>query len=120
MTKVMIVDDTPFMRAVLRNIIEDAGHSVVEAANGNEAISLYTKEKPDIITMDIVMPELDGIEAARIILESDPSAKIVMVTAVDSRDSVKEAIRIGVCDFIVKPFKAGDVMESIRRAVNGV
>ncbi len=120
MTKVMIVDDTPFMRAVLRNIVEEAGYSVVEASNGTEAVSLYSREKPDVVTMDIVMPELDGIEAARIILESDPSAKIIMVTAMDSRDSLKEAIKIGVCDFIVKPFKAEEVVDSISRAVSGV
>ncbi len=120
MKKVMIVDDTPFMRAVLRGIIESAGYKVVEAKNGEEAVSIYTKEKPDVVTMDIVMPEVDGIEAARIILESDPSAKIIMVSAVDSRDSLKEAIKIGVSDFIVKPFEADEVLEAIRRISEGV
>lgn len=119
MKKVMIVDDTPFMRAVLRSIIESAGYAILEAENGKEAVSLYTKEKPDVVTMDIVMPEVDGIEAARIILESDPSAKIIMVSAVDSRDSLKEAIKIGVCDFIVKPFEADDMVEAIRRVLPG-
>ena len=120
MKKVMIVDDTPFMRAVLRSIIESAGYVVVEAGNGEEAVSIYMKENPDVVTMDIVMPEVDGIEAARIILEFDPSAKIIMVSAVDSRDSLKEAIKIGVSDFIIKPFEADEVVEAIRRISAGV
>ena len=120
MSKIMIVDDTPFMRAVLRNILESAGHTVIEAGSGSEAVSLYSVEKPDVVTMDIVMPELDGIEAARIIMESDPSARIIMVTAMDSRDSLKEAIKTGVYDFIVKPFKAEEVIESINRALSEV
>ncbi len=111
----MIVDDTPFMRKVLRNVIEPAGYTVIEAGNGEEAVSLYMKENPDIVTMDIAMPKVDGIEAARQLLKLDPSAKIIMVSAIESRDSLKEAIKIGVSDFIVKPFKADEVLEAIRR-----
>lgn len=120
MTKIMVVDDAPFMRAVLKNILEKAGYEVVEAGSGNEAVSIYPTEKPDIVTMDIVMPGMDGIESSRKILEQDPSARIIMVTALDSRDSLKEAIKIGIEDFIVKPFKTEEVLDSIGRALKEV
>jgi two-component system chemotaxis response regulator CheY len=119
MAKVMIVDDALFMRKILRDILTQEGHEVVaEAENGKEALSLYRKHKPDLVTMDIIMPEvegLDGIKAVKEILKADPTAKIIMVSAMGQQDLVIEAIQAGAKDFIVKPFQAGNITDSVQR-----
>lgn len=105
MKRVMIVDDAAFMRASIRKMIETENYSVVgEAENGEEAIRRYKTLEPDIITMDITMPMMNGIEATKAILALNPSVKIVMVSAMGQENFVKEAIVGGAANFIVKPF----------------
>ena len=103
-TKVLIVDDAAFMRMMLRDILAKNGFDVVgEADNGKVAVQMYNELKPDVVTMDITMPEMDGIAAVKEIKAADPGAKIVMVSAMGQQAMVIEAIRSGAADFIVKP-----------------
>ncbi len=114
MSKIMIVDDAAFMRATLKDILEKAGHEVVyEAKNGKDAIKNYKRIQPDIVTMDITMPEMDGLNALKKILEIDPDAKVIMITAVGVQTNVLEAVKMGAKDFIVKPFQPERVKEAI-------
>lgn len=118
--KVMIADDAQFMRNLLRDILEKDGFEVVaEAANGAEAIELFRQHRPDIITMDIVMPMKSGIEALTEIIAEDPDADIVMCSALGQESLVTEAIQAGAKDFIVKPFKPERVISVVRRITKG-
>jgi len=93
------------MRLRIREIAIQSGWEVVgEAANGDEAVSLFRSLKPDLVTMDIVMPKLDGVEALRAIRDEDPSARVCMISALNQREKLSECIRLGAIDFIVKPF----------------
>ncbi len=114
--KVLIVDDAAFMRMLLKDIITKAGYEVVgEASNGKEAVEKYKELKPDIVTMDITMPEMNGIEAVKEIKKIDPNAKIIMVSAMGQQAMVIEAIQAGARDFIVKPFQPARVIEAIKK-----
>ncbi len=114
--RVLIVDDTAFMRMMLKTIITGKGYSVVgEAEDGLDAIEKYKELKPDIVTMDITMPRMDGIESMKGILEIDPNAKIIVCSAMGQKALVIEALRLGAKDFIVKPFDADRVVEAINR-----
>ena len=105
--RMLIVDDALIMRRRIKDIAERAGWTIVgEAGNGEEALELYAREKPDLTTLDIVMPKMDGVTALKRIVEVDPSARVVMISAVDQRDKLTECIRAGAVDFIVKPFDA--------------
>ncbi len=116
MPKVLIVDDAAFMRKLLKNILFSGGFDIVgEAENGKQAVELYKKLRPDIVTMDIVMPEMNGIEALKEIRKIDPNAKIVMCTAVGQEQMVKAAIKFGAKGYIVKPFQAPKVIEELRK-----
>jgi two-component system chemotaxis response regulator CheY len=116
MPKVLIVDDTAFMRKLLRNILFSGGFDIVgEAENGKQAVELYKQLKPDIVTMDIVMPEMNGIEALKEIKKMDPNAKVVMCTAVGQEQMVKAAIKLGARGYIVKPFQAPKVIEELKK-----
>lgn len=118
MAKVLIVDDAAFMRMMIKDILEKNGYEIVgEAANGAIAVDMYQKEKPDIVTMDITMPDVDGIEAVRRIKAIDPEAKIVMCSAMGQQSMVMDAIKAGARDFIVKPFQADRVLEAIQKAI---
>lgn len=113
---VMIVDDALFMRNMLKDIFTRAGYAVVgEAADGEEALKRYQELQPDLVTMDIVMPRRSGIEALCDIIEADPQACVVMVSALGQDSLVLEAIEAGARDFIVKPFKEDNVLEVVRR-----
>ena len=115
---VLIVDDALFMRNLLRDIFEAAGWEVIaEAENGLEAIDLYHKHKPSLVTMDIVMPELGGIDALKRIVASAASAKIVMCSALGQESLVMEAITSGAKDFIVKPFQDQQVLDVAERVI---
>ena len=117
--RVLIVDDALFMRNMLKDIITGAGHTVVgEAANGDEAIAKYTELKPDLVTMDIVMPQKSGIEALQEIRQQYPDAKIIMCSALGQDALVVEAVQSGAKDFIVKPFKEDRVLDVIRRVTS--
>jgi len=115
MNSVLIVDDAAFMRLNLKNILKDNFEVVGEAENGKEAVELYQEVKPDIVTMDITMPVMDGLEAIKAIQDIDPSAKIVVCSAMGQQKIVIQAIELGAKDFIVKPFKKDRVMESLEK-----
>ncbi len=116
--RVLIVDDAAFMRMLLKDIITKAGFEVVgEASNGKEAVEKYKELKPDIVTMDITMPEMNGIEAVKEIKKIDPNAKIIMVSAMGQQAMVIEAIQAGARDFIVKPFQPARVIEALKKLV---
>ena len=116
--RVLVVDDAIFMRAMLRDIFSGAGYDVVgEACHGLEAIERYKELKPDLTTMDVVMPLKNGIEATKEILKFDPKAVIVMCSALGQESLVMEAIEAGASDFIVKPFRAEDVLAVVKKVL---
>lgn len=118
MAKILIVDDAAFMRMMLKDILSKNGFDVVgEAANGNEAIQMYDELKPDLVTMDITMPQCDGIEALKSIIGKDSAAKVVMCSAMGQQAMVIESIQAGAKDFIVKPFQPDRVIESVNKAL---
>jgi two-component system chemotaxis response regulator CheY len=116
--RVMVVDDALFMRNMLKDIFVRAGYEIVaETDNGEAAPQLYQDTKPDLVTMDIVMPKKSGIEALQEIIATDPQARVVMVSALGQDSLVLEAVEAGARDFIVKPFREDKVLETIRRIV---
>lgn len=117
MLKLLIVDDAMFMRTMIKNIVKDSDFEVVaEAENGLEAVKKYDEVKPDIVTLDITMPEMDGLEALAQIMAKDPSAKVIMCSAMGQQGMVVDAIKKGAKDFIVKPFQADRVLEALEKA----
>ena len=117
MYRVLIVDDAAFMRMMIKGILAKEGFEVVgEAANGEEGFEKYMELKPDIVTLDITMPVLDGISCVKKIKEKDPNAKAVMCSAMGQQALVIEAIQAGAKDFIVKPFEKTRVVEALRKA----
>jgi two-component system chemotaxis response regulator CheY len=116
--KILVVDDAAFMRMMLKDILTKGGYEVVgEAADGVEALTKYQELKPDLVTLDITMPNKDGIAALKDIKAFDPSALCVMCSAMGQQSMVIEAIQAGAKDFIVKPFQADRVIESIRKVL---
>lgn len=116
MKKVLIVDDMTFIRFTMRKILEQNGYEVVgEAKDGAEAVTKYDECTPDIVTMDITMPNMSGIEALKAILAKNPKAKVVMVSAMGQERFVKEAIMCGAKYFILKPFKDDLVIETLNK-----
>lgn len=114
MAKIMIVDDATFMRITIKNMLKKSTHEVVgEAENGRVAVENYVALKPDIVTMDITMPEVDGIAALKQILQINPAANVIMVSAMGQEAMVREAILNGAKGFIVKPFKEADILSAI-------
>ena len=118
MARVLVVDDAAFMRKVLSDALAKGGHEVVgEAANGNEAVSRYQELHPDVMTLDITMPEKDGLEALKEIIAADPAARVVMCSALGQESKVLESIKSGAKDFVVKPFQADRVLEAVGKAL---
>lgn len=116
MKKVMIVDDAAFMRMLLKNILVSNEYEVVaEAANGLEAVEMYQTHQPDIVTMDITMPIMDGVVALREILKIDSEAKVCMVSAMGQDKVIMESVKSGAKDFIVKPFDAEIVLDKMEK-----
>lgn len=114
--RVLVVDDAIFMRMKLKDILEKGGYEVIaEASNGIEAIEKFKTEKPDIVTMDITMPEMDGVTSLKSIREIDPSAKVIMCSAMGQQSMVMDAIQAGAVDFIVKPFDNDRVIQSLSK-----
>lgn len=116
MKKVLIVDDAAFMRISLKNILEKAGYEVVgEAENGINAIKKYKELSPDIVTMDITMPEMDGVQALKEIKKSDANAKVIMISAMGQESYVKDAVMAGAKGFIIKPWKEETVLSALSK-----
>jgi two-component system chemotaxis response regulator CheY len=118
MANILVVDDAAFMRMMLKDILTKGGHQVIgEAANGIEAIEQYRKLTPDLVTMDITMPEMEGIDALKHIKQEDPKARVIMCSAMGQQGMVVQAIQAGAKDFIVKPFQSERVLDAISKAI---
>ena len=118
MPSVLIADDAAFMRMMIKNILTEAGYEVVgEAENGAVAVAKYRELTPDLTTMDITMPEMDGLTALKEIRAGDPSARVVMCSAMGQQSMVIESIQAGAKDFIVKPFQPDRVLEAVQKAL---
>jgi two-component system, chemotaxis family, chemotaxis protein CheY len=116
MKRLLVVDDALFMRKLIRGVASEAGWDVVgEAGNGAEAVMLYQQHQPDLVTMDLVMPVMGGLEALRQIRALDPQAKVVVVTALDQKQALMDSIRDGAIDFIVKPFERQRVLNLLAK-----
>lgn len=119
MANVLIVDDSKTSRKILRGTLEDAGFTIIgEACDGNEGVSMYKELKPDVVTMDITMPNKDGIMALTEIIGYDREAKVIMVTAAGQKIKMIEAIKAGASDFISKPFEPEMVVKTIKKVVS--
>lgn len=117
MANILIVDDSKTSRKFLRNMLEQAGHTIVaEAVNGEDGVEKYKEFKPDIVTMDITMPVLDGVGAVEDIIQEDPDAKIIMVTAAGQKTNMVEALKRGASEFIQKPFE----YETLKKVIDEV
>jgi two-component system chemotaxis response regulator CheY len=119
MSTVLIADDASFMRNSLKYIVENSGHTVVGMAKeGWEALELYLKYKPDVVTLDLLMTGKDGFWALKEITKEDPKAKVIMVTAVGNEDRQEEANKIGAAGYIRKPFKPAEIVNEIDKVLN--
>ena len=117
-TRVLIVDDAKFMRHMIKSILTDIGYEVIgEACDGEEACTMYQELTPDVVTLDVVMPKLGGIEALKQIRSADPKAKVVMISAIDQREPLMEALKLGAADYVVKPFEKDRVQEAMQRVM---
>ena len=115
---VLVCDDAIFMRTMITDILTQAGYEVIgEAESGAQAVEKYRQLKPDLVTMDIVMPEMGGIEAVREICRENPEARILMCSAMGQQALVVEAIQAGAKDFVVKPFQPSRVLEAVQRVL---
>ena len=117
-TTVLVCDDAVFMRTMIGDILTQAGLDVVgEAESGQEAVKKYKELRPDLVTMDIIMPEMGGIDAVRAITDFDPQARVLMCSAMGQQALVVEAIQAGAKDFVVKPFQPSRVLEAVQRVL---
>jgi two-component system chemotaxis response regulator CheY len=118
MARVLVVDDAAFMRKVVSDALASGGHEVVgEAGNGNEAVQRYQELKPELTTLDITMPEKDGLDALAEIISINPSARVLMCSALGQESKVIESIKLGAKDFVVKPFQPARLLEAVGKAL---
>ncbi len=116
MARVMIIDDAKFMRTLIKKALEDAGFEVVgEADNGEKAIEVFKEVNPDIVTLDVVMPDKSGIEVLKEILSIKPDVKVIIVSAMGQTDMITEALNLGAKDYVVKPFQPHTLVEVVKR-----
>lgn len=116
--RILIVDDAPFMRMMMKSILADAGYAIAgEAADGAAAVKAWKEQKPDLTVMDITMPEMDGMEAAKRIRQEDPSAKIILCSAIGDQELVVEAMKAGASDFILKPIQKSSLITAVKNAL---
>jgi two-component system chemotaxis response regulator CheY len=115
--KILLVDDAAFMRMILKKILEPTGNQLVEAVDGADGVSKYKEHKPNLVLLDIIMPNTDGIECLKQIIAFDKAAKVVMCSSIGQQTVVNDAIKIGARDFIIKPFDAGKVLEVVSKNI---
>lgn len=118
MSRILVVDDAIFTRKLLSDILKKEGHEIVEAEDAVEAVKKFKEFKPDLVTMDIIMPEkegMDGIGAVKALIKADPNAKIIMVSAMGQQEMIVDAIQSGAKDFVVKPFQPSNVISAINK-----
>ena len=119
MSGILIVDDSKTSRKLLRELLEDNGFTIIgEAENGEEGYQMYKSLKPDLVTMDITMPRMDGIECLSLIRHADENAKVIMITAAGQREKMVEALKRGAEDFLTKPFDANRVLETVKEVLD--
>jgi two-component system chemotaxis response regulator CheY len=114
---ILVVDDAAFMRMLLREILVAEGYVVHEAVNGRDAVEKFSEVRPDLVTMDVTMPEMDGITALVRIRETDPAARVVMVTAQSAQGAINRTFDAGALDFITKPFQPAKLVETVRKCL---
>jgi two-component system, chemotaxis family, chemotaxis protein CheY len=118
MAKILLVDDSKTSRKILRNILEENGHEVIgEAVNGEDGVAKFKELKPDITTMDITMPQLDGLQALKQIMEFEAAAKVIMVTAAGQKSKMVDAIKYGAAEFLTKPFESEQIITIINKVL---
>ena len=117
MATVLIADDAAFMRMRSVSLLEELGHEVREAEDGQQAVDIYQEKSPDAVLLDITMPVMDGLEALKAIMELDPNAKVAMVTAMGQQQVIMEAIKAGAKDFVVKPFDGDRIQEALWKLI---
>ena len=115
MAKILVVDDAAFMRMRCTKLLQDNGYETIEAGNGVEAVQKYQSHKPDGVLMDITMPDMDGIETLKKLVQIDPKVRVSMVTAMGQQSLVIEALKSGAKDFVVKPFNADRVLAAVKK-----
>jgi two-component system chemotaxis response regulator CheY len=114
---ILVVDDAAFMRMLLREILVAEGYIVHEAVNGRDAVEKFAEVRPDLVTMDLTMPEMDGFTALTLIRETDPTARVIMVTAQSSAGAVSQTFDAGALDYISKPFQPAKLVETVRKCL---
>ena len=117
MPTVLVVDDTAFMRSVIREILSSEGFEVAEAENGKAALEIYENIRPDVVTLDIIMPGMDGIEVLKRLKEIDPNVRVIMCTALGEEQILKRAIKMGAKGYVVKPFQPDKVVEEVKKVL---
>lgn len=118
MAKILVVDDASFMRAMLKDILTKEGHTVFEACNGQEMLDMYDKNNPDLVTLDITMPVMNGMDGVKALISRHDDAKIIMCSALGQKVMIIEAIKSGAKDFIVKPFNQERIVDAVNRTLN--
>ncbi len=115
MAKVLVVDDAAFMRMRCKKLLTQSGYEVIEAATGSQAVEMYQSDNPDLVLLDITMPDMDGLTALREIMKIDPDARVAMVTAMGQQSMVMDALKAGAKDFVIKPFDQDRVLAAIKK-----
>jgi len=114
---ILVVDDAAFMRMMIRDILAKEGYRIEEAVNGRDAVEKYDQVSPDLVTLDITMPEMNGLDALKAIREKDPQARVLMVSAMGQQQMIVEALESGAMDFLVKPFQPAKVLETVKKCL---
>lgn len=119
MANILIVDDSTYLRVMIKKILKKMGHNIIaEASNGEEAIEAFKTHRPDLVTMDVVMPKMNGLIAVKNILNMDSKAIIIIVTALGHEPMIRQAIKIGAKDFVIKPFKQDELVKAVEGVLN--
>ena len=115
---ILVVDDAAFMRMMIRDILAKEGYAIQEAVNGRDAVKKYEELRPDLVTLDVTMPEMDGLEALAAIRKIDEHARVLMVSAMGQQALIVQALEAGATDFLIKPFQPAKVLETVRKCLD--